>query len=310
MAPAWERFLRRMHDMGSQIVVTGSNSSILSEELGSHLTGRYMKQELFPFSFREFLRFHNGNTIQSATTSEAGMLLQQSRHYLDSGGFPEYQQYHRRELLEHIFKDILFRDIIARHGIQEKVGIQDLAVYLMSNPGSKISYSKLARVMGIKSPTSVKEYLGYMEDVYLLFQVRKFDWSLKRSMLAPRKIYPVDNGLSSSVAFRTSPNLGHKLEIAVFIQMRKKGPVWYFTDKGECDFITKAEEGYICTQVCWYLDGENREREFSGLDEAMQFFNQNTGTIVTLNQEETLSLSSGRTVQIIPFWKWADKFRS
>lgn len=305
IAPAWERFLRRMHDNGANLIVTGSNSSLLSNELGSHLTGRYLKQELFPFSFGEALT-HFGLPQSVSTTAGTGLMLQKSLEYTESGGFPEYLTYQRRELLEHLFKDILIRDIVARYGIQEKQRIQDLALYLMSNPGAKISYGKLARRIGFKSPTSVKEYLGYMEDVYLLFQVRRFDWSLKRSMLAPRKVYPVDQGLSNAIAFTISPNRGHMLETAVFIQLLGNSQVWYFEGRGECDYIRKNSNGrYDCIQVCWHLNEDNRAREFAGLDEAMEFFQRDTGTIVTYDQEDTISLNQSKTVRVIPFWKWA-----
>ncbi len=305
LAPVWERFLRRMHDNGANIVVTGSNSSLLSNELGSHLTGRYLKQELFPFSFSESLTHFNLPQSVS-TTAGKGLMLQKSFEYTESGGFPEYLTYQRRELLEQLFKDILIRDIIARHGIQEKQRIQDLALYLMSNPGAKISYGKLARRVGFKSHTSVKEFLGYMEDVYLLFQVRKFDWSLKRSMLAPRKVYPVDQGLSNAIAFKISPNRGHMLETAVFIQLLGNSQVWYFEGRGECDFVQKNNNGkYDCVQVCWHLSDDNREREFTGLCEAMEFFQRDSGIIITYDQEEIITLDQNRTVTVIPFWKWA-----
>lgn len=304
LAPVWERFLRRMHDSGANIVVTGSNSSLLSNELGSHLTGRYLKQELFPFSFSESLT-HHGLPRSASTTADTGLMLQKSLEYTESGGFPEYLTHQRRELLEQLFKDILIRGIIARYGIQEKQRIQDLALYLMSNPGAKISYGKLARRIGFKSPTSVKEYLGYMKDVYLLFQVRRFDWSLKRSMLAPRKVYPIDQGLSNAIAFTISPNRGHMLETAVFIQLLRNNQVWYYEGRGECDIIKKnIEKGYDCIQVCWHLSDENREREFAGLSEAMEFFQRDSGTIVTYDQEEIVTLDQDKTVTVIPFWRW------
>ena len=241
-----------------------------------------------------------------STTAGTGLMLQKSFEYTESGGFPEYLIHQRRELLEQLFKDILIRDIIAMHGIQEKQRIQDLALYLMSNPGAKISYGKLARRIGFKSHTSVKEYLGYMEDVYLLFQVRRFDWSLKRSMLAPRKVYPVDQGLSNAIAFKISPNMGHMLETAVFIQLLGNSQVWYFEGRGECDFVQKNNNGkYDCVQVCWHPSDDNREREFAGLSEAMEFFQRDSGIIITYDQEEITTLDQDRTVTVIPFWKWA-----
>ncbi len=305
MAPAWERFLRRLHDMGRNVVATGSNSSILSEELGTHLTGRYLEQELFPFSFREYLAYRGIDPRRAHTTGEVSELAGASLDYLETGGFPEYLKHRSRELLEHLFKDVLARDIIARHGIQEKSSLQDLALYLMSNQGSKVSYGKLAGHIGFKSATSVKEYMTRMEDVYLLFQLHRFDWSIKRSMLSPRKVYPVDTGLSASVAFRPTPELGRNLETAVFLQLRRSKKVWYFSQGGECDFITRGEKGYECTQVCWHLDQENREREVKGLLEAAAFLKERSGTIVTMNQESTIETEPGVTVRVVPFWRWA-----
>ncbi len=304
MAPSWERFLRRLSDMGCTIIVTGSNSSILSDELGSHLTGRYLKQELYPFSFTEYLSYIGMSKTGPESTRETAEIVKHSMDYLETGGFPEYLKHSRRELLEQTFRDILLRDIIARHGIQEKQSMLDLALYLMSISGNKISYGKLAVNLGFKSATSVKEYLGYMEDVYLLFQLRRFAWSLKRSMLSPRKIYPIDNGMSGSVAFSISPDYGHKLETAVFIELKRQGEVWYYSNRGECDFITKSNTGYRCIQVCWHLDDENINRELNGLSEAMDFFKAEEGTIITINQEDSKGTEAGKKVKIIPFWRW------
>ncbi len=308
LAPAWERYLRKLHDLGYSIVVTGSNSSLLSNELGTHLTGRYIRQELFPFSFNEFLDF-KGIKWEQESTDSVSQLLQLSKQYILNGGFPEFIKHNRRELLEQTYRDIIYRDIIARYGIQERQAFRELAQFLMSNPGMKITYGKLSKQLGFRSSTSVKEYISYMEDVYLLFQMNRFDWSLKRSLLAPRKIYPVDNGLSGAVAFRLSPNRGHLLETAVFNQLRRFGSPWYYSNRRECDFIIEdPDSGYKCIQVCWHLEGKNQERELEGLQEAMDFFNIGSGVIVTYNQERTIRLSKGKTAKLVPFWRWARAF--
>ena len=304
LAPAWERYLRKLHDLGYNIVVTGSNSSLLSNELGSHLTGRYIRQELFPFSFNEFLDFRGFKRIHESTDS-VSQLLQLSKEYIFNGGFPEFLKHGRRELLEQTYRDIIYRDIIARYGIQERQAFRELAQFLMSNPGMKITYGKLSKQLGFRSSTSVKEYISYMEDVYLLFQMNKFDWSLKRSLLAPRKVYPVDNGLSGAVAFHLSPNRGHLLETAVFNQLRRFGSPWYFSNRRECDFVIEDQDsGYKCIQVCWHLEGDNKERELGGLQEAMDFFDIGSGVIVTYDQENTIRLPEGKTAKLMPFWRW------
>lgn len=305
LAPGWERYLRRLHDQGYSIVITGSNSSLLSNELGSHLTGRYIRQELFPFSFNEYLDYNHFKWVRE-TTDSVSQLMQLSEDYIFKGGFPEFLKHKRRELLEYIYSDIIYRDIIARYGIKEQLAFRELALYLMSNPGMKISYGKLSKQLGFRSSTSVKEYISHMEDVYLLFQIHKFDWSLKRSLLAPRKVYPVDNGLSRAVAFRLSPNRGHLLETAVFNHLRRFGSPWYFADRKECDFVIEnRNSGYQCIQSCWHLERDNQDRELEGLQEAMNYFDSGSGTIVTYDQESTVKLPDGRTARLVPFWRWA-----
>lgn len=305
LAPGWERYLRRLHDMGCNIVITGSNSSLLSNELGSHLTGRYIRQELFPFSFNEFLDYNGYKSVQESTDS-VSQLMQLSKNYIFNGGFPEFLKHNRRELLEQTYSDIIYRDIIARYGIKEQLAFRELVQYLMSNPGMKISYGKLSKQLGFRSSTSVKEYISRMEDVYLLFQTHKFDWSLKRSLLAPRRTYPVDNGMSRAIAFRLSPNRGHLLETAVFNQLRRFGSPWYYSGQKECDFVIRnGDSGYRCIQVCWHLDGNNQNRELEGLQEAMDYFGSRYGTIVTYDQESTVELPEGRTARLVPFWRWS-----
>ena len=310
LAPGWERYLRRLHDLGYNIVVTGSNSSLLSNELGSHLTGRYIRQELFPFSFNEYLDYYDFKWVRESTNSVSQLMLL-SKTYIFNGGFPEFLKHRRRELLEHTYSDIIYRDIIARYSIKEQLAFRELALYLMSNPGMKISYGKLSKQLGFRSSTSVKEYISHMEDVYLLFQIHKFDWSLKRSLLAPRKVYPVDNGLSCAVAFRLSPNRGHLLETAVFNQLRRFGSPWYYADRKECDFVIEnSDSGYHCIQACWHLEGDNQNRELEGLQEAMQYFDSGSGTIVTYDQESTVKLPDGRTARLVPFWRWAHEYNN
>ncbi|MFO7950297.1 MAG: ATP-binding protein [Candidatus Fermentibacteraceae bacterium] len=305
MAPKWERYLRRLHDMGLNTVVTGSNSSLLSDELGAHLTGRHLRHELFPFSFEEFLQCR-GVTGRGETTESVSEMLRASREYIFDGGFPEYVKHRRRELLEQTYRDIVARDIIARYGIRERRAFRELAHFAMSNPGCNMTYGKLARRFGFKSATSVKEYISYMEEVYLVFQLRRFDWSLKRSLLSSRKLYPVDNGLSGAVGFRPSPDMGRLLESAVFGHLRRFCESWYYRDQRGCDFVYEdGRGGYRCLQVCWHLQRENRERELGGIGEAMEFFGLDSGTLVTYDQEGGETIDGGRTVRIVPFWRWA-----
>ena len=152
--PGWERVIRRMHDEGYRIFLTGSNAQMLSSELGTHLTGRYIRIELFPFGFDEYCTFHQVSWNPSGihTTSESAAALRLFSQYIDDGGFPEYLKDPDPEILQRTFDDILFRDVIARYGIREVKSFRLLCRYLYSNMTREASLTSLASVMQMKSP--------------------------------------------------------------------------------------------------------------------------------------------------------------
>jgi len=142
----WERFARRIHDEGYKLYITGSNSKLLSSELATHLTGRYAKIELFPFSFREYMKFYNVKQSPLTATVKAG-LLKHFDSYLENGGFPELLKYNDREFLSRTYEDIIYRDIVARYGIKEIKQFLQLSHYLFSNFTGNMSYHAIATVL-------------------------------------------------------------------------------------------------------------------------------------------------------------------
>ena len=295
-APYWELYIRTKLDQGFQVLLTGSNASLLSKELGTKLTGRHISKELYPFSFDEYCRYFK----EPPST-------QSLKDYLDKGGFPEYLKTGNTDVLSQLQSDILFRDISIRHGIRDVSALQRLFVYLVSNPSQKISPSRLTQTVGLKSATTVLEYISFLEAAYLLYRLPCFSFSVKSQNLSPKKIYICDPGISKTGSVSFSANMGSRLENFIFNCLRRiTTDIFYYSGKNdsECDFIIKPHEQPSCIQVCWELNNDNQDREIFGLLEAMEFFNQKKGIIITFDSED-LILNNGKKIEVIPAWKWA-----
>jgi len=302
--PVWERFVRRIHDEGYKVFLTGSNAHLLSAELGTHLTGRYTQITLYPFSFKEVLRFR-GISVDRMTQKKRALILREFDRYIDTGGFPEFLKTGDWDVLKRTHDDILFRDVIVRFGIREVRTFRQLSQYLFTNIANMVSYNALRKTLGIRSVTSVRDYLGFLREAYLVFEIFRYDYSLKKQHVNEKKCYAVDNGMRNAVAFRFSEDRGRLLENLVFIELSRRGaPVYFFKDSGECDFIIEDRGKIIsAVQVCFNLVLENRERELSGLVKTMQAFHLDEGVILTYNQEETI-LYEGVSIRIEPAWMW------
>ncbi|MDR0302721.1 MAG: ATP-binding protein [Treponema sp.] len=303
-AERWELYVRQKLDEGFQVVITGSNASLLSRELGTRLTGRHLSMELFPFSYKEFCSFTG---IVAGPKSLMG--------YLEKGGFPEYLKTGNTNILTQLQSDILYRDIAVRYGIRDAVSLQRLFVYMVSNPAQLFSPSKLTNIAGVKSPTTVLEYISFLETAYLIHLLPCFAWSVKAQNLAPKKAYIADTGLIKTSAVSFSNNFGALLENCVYNTLRARtgifglsgdlGRIYYFTNKngGECDFVISPQSNPSCIQVCWELTSDNQDREINGLLAAMDFFNLDYGTILTFDTEDIIQ-TAGKKIEVIPLWKY------
>ena len=288
--PEWERYVRQKLDEGFKLVITGSNASLLSRELGTKLTGRHITKELFPFSYREFnlfLRFE----------PSADSLLQ----YLQKGGFPEYVKQGANEILNHIFDDILIRDIAVRYGIRDVKTLQRLALYLVSNVGKLFTANRLKGLFEVGSVNTITEYLSHLEDSYLLHFIPKFSYSLRKQMVNPRKVYAIDTGMISVNSGSFTDDNGRKLENLVYLHLRRKSKeIYYFAEKGECDFVVFSNAVVVeVVQVCFDLNPDNLERELNGLVEAMTLFNLGEGKIVTIHQKDRYE-KEDRVIEVVP----------
>ena len=290
IVPEWERYVRQKLDEGYKLIITGSNASLLSRELGTKLTGRHITKELFPFSYTEFILFRE-------LTPSPDSLLQ----YLRTGGFPEFVKQGANEILNTVFDDILIRDIAVRYGIREVKALQRLALHLISNVGNLITANRLKTLLELGSANTVMEYLSYLEDSYLFYLVPKFSYSLRKQLVNPRKVYAVDTGMITVNSSSFSEDDGRKLENLVYLHLRRAHrELYYFSEKGECDFVVfKNSVAVDALQVCFELNPDNLDREIKGLVEALTLLNLKKGRIITVHQKDRYE-RDGRVIDVVP----------
>ena len=302
----FELFVRRLQDSGKRVLITGSNASLLSKELGSRLTGRYRLLELYPFSFSEYLKLRGVPGGQSRhlphTRARLSSLL---RRYLEEGGLPEYLAGGDLDDVRTLFDNILYRDIIARYSIRSQRQLKELVNLLMASVASRFTYNSAKKALGVSNSITVKEYVGHLSNAYLFFELPQFSFSVKEQLGSPRKIYVCDPAFYQVMGPAFSQNTGRLLENAVYIELRRhyRG-LFYHSGKGECDFLVcEGMKVRQAIQASSSLAGENRKREIDGLAEAMGRFGLKEGTIVTLDEEAEIEAGGGK-IHVLPAWRW------
>ena len=291
----WEVYVRGKLDEGFYVVVTGSNASMLSRELGTKLTGRHITKELFPFSYAEYCGF---------TGKEIGEKSLQD--YLHQGGFPQYLQLNNSDVLADLVNDIVYRDIAVRYNIRDEHALKSLLAYLVGNVGNLVSASKLKQILGMKSTSTVSDYFSYFEQTYLISFIPKFSYSYKVQLLNPRKVYCIDNGIVSVSSPSFTRDEGRRLENMVFAELRRRhSEIYYYNEnQKECDFIVASgSTPQLAIQVCYALTAENRKREVNGLLDALSFFKMSHGLILTYNQYDKWSIED-KTIEVLPAFEY------
>ncbi len=316
--PDWELWVNSLYRRGYNLIITGSNANLLSRELSTHLTGRYIDTEIYPFSFREVLRCLKYDCSNVDLLREKqGNLKSILRDYLTKGGFPEiWVKELGKEYLETLFDAIVYKDVVRRWNVKYPVELENLAKYLLSMFSSKYSISKLKNLLQFRSKATVEKYIKHLEDAYLLFSLQAFSFKEKERIKSPRKIYSVDTGIVNAVASFTSPNLGRLMENVAFLDLcRRKKPnrdLFYLSAKGyEVDFVVKdglKVEQLI--QVTYASDFDEVDaREWKALLKAKEVFGEHKPrlTVITWDYEDVRELSwFGRNgvVEFVPLWRW------
>jgi len=310
--PGWESWVRGRNETEEiKFFITGSSATMLSREIGTKLTGRHISFEIFPLSFKEFLSFHDV-TIQTPLDyiHRQDLLRNLFLNYMQYGGFPEVvlkkHESSKKLLLKHYFEDILYRDIAARHQVRDTNNLRNLAVYLLTNTARRTSINKLKKNFTI-SQDKTENYVSAILESYLLFEIRKFSFSLKSMMRAGFKPYSIDTGLRNRVAFSFAKDTGWLVENIVFLYLRQHHEEVYFhSNGGEIDFVVK--EGMNITQQIqvWYEDIEKKtipKRELASFSSSSKESSTTRQILLTNNYEKTIDLGATQ-VQCIPVIKY------
>ena len=311
----FEKWVRMMHELSkAKIIISGSNSRLLSQELGTLLTGRHLDITVFPLSFKEFLVFNNISLKTSLDVigkepEMKGIL----RNYIEFGSFPEVTLLpQKKEILLTYFEDVITKDLLKRFSIRKPQDLRSITKYYLSNTSALTTFKAIERSLDM-SITSVKNYTDYIEQAYLVFHLKRFSFKVKEQEKSPRKMYAIDTGLCNAVGFRFSDNLGKLAENIVFMELRRKQALdynmelfyWKDVHHREVDFVIK--EGTTVKnliQVCWNMkDEKTRNRELRSLQKAMRELKISKALIITEDTEGEEELN-GFTVRTVPLWKW------
>jgi predicted AAA+ superfamily ATPase len=312
--PRWEPFVNKLQRRGYNLVLTGSNARMLAGELATALTGRYVETEILPFSFGEFLQAQGSMPVPQdlARPQVRGRLLQLCQRYLQDGGFPEVavKGLPPREYLSTLVDAILFKDIVRRHRIRRPQRLYELSLHLSSSFSSEYTFSRLARLLGFNSVTTVESYAGHLEQAWLLASLSRYSHKVGQLSRPPRKAYVIDTGLVRATTFQVSPATGRLMENCVFLELLRRGHrvrrdlFYYRTPDGlEVDFVLRRGTKVVeLIQVCADL-ASARDRELTALGRAAGSLGCEDLTIITWEQSGT-ETAAGRRVKVVPLYRW------
>ncbi|MEM3404129.1 MAG: ATP-binding protein [Nitrososphaeria archaeon] len=310
----WELFVNRLRRT-KKVIVTGSNSKLLSGELATHLTGRHVSFTLMPFSFREYLNYKKLSVSKEDfySTQKVAELKRSLEEYMKIGGLPETYLF-GKEILVRIYSDIIEKDILKRTKIKMKETFRNFIRYLISNVASEFTIRKLSNVFEIRDVHTVRNWLSALENAYLFFVLERYSPKLKQQIIAPKKIYCTDNGLVNTMSFKTDENYSRLMENLVAIELLRRKNYWqseletfYWKDhqQNEVDFVLK--EGTATKQLIQvtYASSKNeiKNREIRSLTKASNELKCKNLLIITSDYEDTSSLDN-KTIKYIPLWKW------
>lgn len=314
--PNWELFVNRLHRLGYNLVLTGSNASLLSKELATHLTGRHIPIEILPFSFEEFLKAKNyqfdANRI--ALPEENAKFFNYITQYMTNGGYPEVvtKDVDPRGYLDVLFDAVLFKDVIKRHKVKFSKQIDNLGSYLINNVSNQYTARKLRDVLQFKSDVTVAKYLDYLIEAYLLFSLDRHSSKASARIQSAKKTYVIDNGLVTAKAVQHSPNSGKLMENLVFTELVKKGnepnrELFYYKTRNdrEIDFVIKnGHEVVELIQVAYDVSSSDvEEREVKALVEAGKELQVKKLMVLTWNEKREVKKGDA-TIVFRPLYEW------
>ena len=308
----WDLWVSKLYRNGVNMVITGSNAKLLSSEMATVLTGRYLQVQMYPFSLGEFFDYFQLHPSRSEVKTQ--QLKQAQDDYLRNGGYPETVEARSitQSYLSTLFDSIVWKDVAKRHKVRNVTDLNDLAMYLVSNFCNPLSYNDVATELGLSSVSTTKKYMGYLNEPYLFFYLPRYNNKLKLMKKAPQKVYLVDNGFVAAKAFSLSENLGRLLENQVFVELLRRGydtekSLFYYRSRNdkETDFVTRnGNRIESLIQVCYDLSSPKTEkREVDSLIECAGELKCDNLYIITWDEERTIE-KDGYVIQVVPVMRW------
>ena len=308
----WEKYVRRVYDtLDVSIYITGSSSKLLSSEIATSLRGRSITYEIFPFSFKEYLKYKNIE-INLYSTKSLSFIKYSLQNYLIDGGFAETFDEDKdisRRILSEYLELIIYKDIVDRYGIKNRSLLKHLTKYCFTNIATLVSFTKLYnefKSQGYKvSKDTIFEYISHLEDAYAMFSVPIYRNSIKEEQRNPKKIYAIDNGFKKIYDYAISDDFSKLYENIVFLHLRRQTKeVYYFKQKQEVDFYVKIDNKQLLVNVSYELkDNKTRQREINGLIEAMEYFDINEAYLITKDEDNEILINDKKII-ILPLYKY------
>ena len=307
--PAWDLWVSELYRMGKNLVITGSNANMLSSEMATVLTGKYLRMEMLPFSLEEFFDWNKLDLhgVEDEEIANAAVLMDD---YLRNGGYPEVVASRQltRSYLGTLFDAIVWKDVAKRHKVRNITDMNDLALYLLSNFCNPLSANELTEALGFTSVNTTKKYMDYLHEPYLFYYLPRYNNKLKLMKKSPRKAYVVDNGFIGANAFALSDNLGRLLENQVFVELVRRGydtdkTMFYYRSRNdkEVDFVLrKGPHIERLVQVCYDMGNSKTEkREVDALVECAGELKCSNLVIVTNAEHRTIE-KDGYNIDVVP----------
>lgn len=305
----WEIFVRTCLDKGINVFISGSSSKMLSKDISTSMRGRTLTYSVFPLSFREYLLFNDVKLKKYYSSSEKSKIVNLFKKYLFDGGYPEQIIYkmEKEKILSNIYETTLFKDVIERENIRNIPVIKQLIKALISSKEFSVNkfYNYLKSLNLKVSKNSLYNYLGYLEDAFFVFLLKKFDLSYKKAEQSLPKVYFIDNGILN---INGIDDKGRLLENLIFLELiRREGDVSYYQNvlHEEVDFVLKkGKKVKELIQVCY--DFENfatKDRELRILIKASEEFKCNNLTLISMDKEGE-EIYKNKKIKFIPAWKF------
>ncbi|WP_195406216.1 ATP-binding protein [Bacteroides congonensis] len=307
----WERFARRLADQKYRVYVTGSNAKMLSSEIATTLGGRFIVQNVYPFSFQEYLKANNIMVEPTWYFKNRAEIVRSFSEYFYYGGLPELELVEgaeKRQWLSNLFNKIFFGDLITRYSIRNDLAMKVLIRKLAESVKQPSSFSRLSNIVssaGAKTTTdTIIDYLEFLQATWLIFSLENYASKLAEKV-SNRKYYFIDNGLLNLFLIDPVTSL---LENLVAITLRKKyeDELYFYHQNIEVDFYIPAEK--LAVQVSYSLKEETtRKREITALLKMAAVMEVEKLLIITNDEEEVIT-ENGKEINVIPIWKWLLEF--